>query len=213
MNYDTIVWDWNGTLCDDVAVCIDVMNGLLAEQGLPPIPDVETYRGLFCFPVIRYYERLGFDFAKTPFETLAHAYIAGYAAAQHRAGLCPDALDTLDALQNRGVRQAVLSAGEQNSLLAQMAPFPIASYFSDILGVSDHYGRSKRDRAVAWVAEEGLDPRRTLFIGDTVHDFEVASACGADCILIAAGHQSEALLRATGAPVLRGLRGLMGYLS
>ena len=97
MNYDTIVWDWNGTLFDDVAVCIDVMNGLLAEQGLPSIPDAETYRSLFCFPVIRYYERLGFDFSKTPFEALARDYVAGYAAAQHRAGKADQAQQTQDA--------------------------------------------------------------------------------------------------------------------
>ena len=32
-----IIWDWNGTLLDDVALCIDVMNGMLRRRGLSPL--------------------------------------------------------------------------------------------------------------------------------------------------------------------------------
>ena len=42
---------------------------------------------------------------------------------------------------------------------------------------------------------------KTLMIGDTVHDFEVAEAIGADCILIADGHQSKVKLLETGTKV------------
>lgn len=213
MKYDTLVWDWNGTLCNDLAISIEVINSLLAEEHLPQLTGVAAYHAAFGFPVIHYYEKLGFDFAKTPFSVLADRYIAAYTAAQSRAGLAADALPTLDALRARGIRQVVLSAGRQDNLLAQMTPFSILHYFSGILGVSDHYGHSKRDLAVNWMAARGLDPVRTLFVGDTVHDFEVASACGADCLLVAAGHQSEERLRATGAPVLRTLSEVPDYVS
>lgn len=213
MKYDTLVWDWNGTLCNDLAISIEVINSLLAEEHLPQLTGVAAYHAAFGFPVIHYYEKLGFDFAKTPFSVLADRYIAAYTAAQSRAGLAADALPTLDALRARGIRQVVLSAGRQDNLLAQMTPFSILHYFSEILGVSDHYGHSKRDLAVNWMAARGLDPVRTLFVGDTVHDFEVASACGADCLLVAAGHQSEERLRATGAPVLRTLSEVPDYVS
>lgn len=213
MKYDTLVWDWNGTLCNDLAISIEVINSLLAEEHLPQLTGVAAYHAAFGFPVIHYYEKLGFDFAKTPFSVLADRYIAAYTAAQSRAGLAADALPTLDALRARGIRQVILSAGRQDNLLAQMTPFSILHYFSEILGVSDHYGHSKRDLAVNWMAARGLDPVRTLFVGDTVHDFEVASACGADCLLVAAGHQSEERLRATGAPVLRTLSDVPDYVS
>lgn len=79
--------------------------------------------------------------------------------------------------------------------------------------VWDWNGTLCNDLAVNWMAARGLDPVRTLFVGDTVHDFEVASACGADCLLVAAGHQSEERLRATGAPVLRTLSEVPDYVS
>ena len=53
--------------------------------------------------------------------------------------------------------------------------------------------------------ESGFDPGRAVMIGDSVHDFEVARAMGVRCVLQCAGHQTEAALRATGAPVVPGL--------
>ena len=212
MKYDTLVWDWNGTLFDDLPISVDVINTLLRQEDLPTLADADAYRAVFRFPVIDCYVDLGFDFAKTPFSVLADRYVETYNAYRPRVQLTRGAVETLEAVQARGIRQVVLSAGKQDQLMAQMSPFPILHYFSEILGVSDHYGHSKRDLAVNWMAARGLDPRRTLFIGDTVHDFEVASACGADCILVAAGHQSEERLRATGAPVLRTLSAVPDYL-
>ena len=101
MKYDTLVWDWNGTLCNDLAISIEVINSLLAEEHLPQLTGVAAYHAALGFPVIHYYEKLGFDFAKTPFSVLADRYIAAYTAAQSRAGLAADALPTLDALPAR----------------------------------------------------------------------------------------------------------------
>ncbi len=212
MKYDTLVWDWNGTLFDDLPISLDVINALLASEDLPPLPDEAAYRAVFRFPVIDAYVDLGFDFTKTPFSVLADRYVATYNAHRPRVRLTPGAEDALAAVQARGLRQVVLSAGQQAQLLEQMRPFPILHYFDEILGVSDHYGTSKRELAVRWMAERGYDPSRTLFLGDTVHDFEVAAACGADCLLLTTGHQSKARLQATGAPTIDSLAALPAYL-
>ncbi|MBQ8143622.1 MAG: HAD family hydrolase [Butyricicoccus sp.] len=212
MKYDTVVWDWNGTLFDDLPISVDVINTLLSQEALPTLPDADAYRAVFRFPVIDCYIDLGFDFSKTPFAVLADRYIETYNALRPRVRLTHGAVEALEAVQARGIRQVVLSAGKQDQLMEQMSPFPILHYFSEILGVSDHYGHSKRDLAVNWMAAHGLDPQRTLFIGDAVHDFEVASACGADCLLVTTGHQSEARLRATGAPVIHALSEVPGIL-
>ena len=52
---------------------------------------------------------------------------------------------------------------------------------------------------------QGKDPGKCLFLGDTCHDFEVARAVGADCILIAFGHQSRKQLESCGCPVIDSL--------
>jgi phosphoglycolate phosphatase len=58
--YRHIVWDWNGTLLDDLDYSIGVMNTLLARRALPLL-DRARYHALFDFPVRDYYYRLGFD--------------------------------------------------------------------------------------------------------------------------------------------------------
>ena len=65
-----VVWDWNGTLFDDVALCIQVMNGMLEKRGLPRLAGPKQYRQVFTFPVEEYYKALGFDFSREPFSQL-----------------------------------------------------------------------------------------------------------------------------------------------
>ena len=71
----TIVWDWNGTLLDDVELCRHTINRLLVKRGLKRL-DLEQYRRVFQFPIIEYYRKAGFDLEAEPFEVLAHEYMA-----------------------------------------------------------------------------------------------------------------------------------------
>ena len=59
---ELILWDWNGTLLDDVDLCVDALNRLLAGFGYPQRYDHERYRAIFGFPIEEYYVRAGFDF-------------------------------------------------------------------------------------------------------------------------------------------------------
>ncbi|NLH52247.1 MAG: HAD family hydrolase, partial [Bacteroidales bacterium] len=75
----TIIWDWNGTLLNDVEYSIQTMNSLLSERGLDLI-DYEKYRQWFEFPVIKYYQKLGFDFTRESFEEVGLEFMKRYFA-------------------------------------------------------------------------------------------------------------------------------------
>ena len=62
-----IIFDWNGTLIDDTQLSLEIENDLFLERGLRQI-DLREYRDCFCFPVIHYYEKIGFDFKNNSFE-------------------------------------------------------------------------------------------------------------------------------------------------
>ena len=53
-NYDYVIWDFNGTLLDDVQTGIRSVNKLLLDRGLKQIDGVEHYRRIFRFPIIDY---------------------------------------------------------------------------------------------------------------------------------------------------------------
>ena len=66
MRYKHIVWDWNGTLLNDLWLFIESINFVLESRGMSQV-DKESYKSIFTFPVIKYYEHLGFDFSKEKF--------------------------------------------------------------------------------------------------------------------------------------------------
>jgi len=198
--YTNIIWDWNGTLLDDVAWCITRINIMLKKRSLPTLDTVEAYHNVFGFPIKDYYRIVGFDFEKEPFELLAVEYIELYHNGNECVSMFSDAREILRKLQTDGVHQIVLSASELGNLICQMKPFGIAEFFDETLGISDIYAASKVDLGKAYI--QRAQPERAVLIGDTTHDKEVADALGVDCVLIANGHQSKNALISCGAVVL-----------
>ena len=213
MKYDCIVWDWNGTLFNDVNIGIDVVNGMLKSKGLREISRREEYHRVFCFPIKDYYKNIGFDFERDSFESLANIYIESYREKSRKAKLFDGAKETLEAINKLGVKQIVLSASEKSILLSQMEPFKIESYLDDVLGINDNYAESKVHLAKSWMDSHAIDPKKILFIGDTLHDFQVAGELSCNCLLISAGHHSKEQLELTGAPVVDSIKDVYQFIS
>ena len=114
--FDTVLWDWNGTLLDDAALCCELLNTMLARHGYAPVGSMEAYRQVFCFPIETYYRRAGFDFSRHPFAALADEYMRLYTPRSLGCPLQPDACAVLDALRAQGMRQVMLSASKQENL-------------------------------------------------------------------------------------------------
>ena len=203
MNYTHIFWDFNGTLLDDVQAGIQSINVLLRRRGLPLIKDVEQYRDVFCFPIIKYYSRLGFDFTKENFADTAVEWVEQYDIFAADAPLYPHAKEVLVELRERGYRQIILTASEYNMVSAQLETLGIKEYFDEILGTDNIRAYGKAHIAVDYVKK--ARPERAVLIGDTEHDSEVAAACGMDCLLVSQGHQSRQVLDACGRRVVGGL--------
>lgn len=200
MRFEAIIWDWNGTLLNDVHIAIESINQLLRDRKLIPL-NLERYLDVFMFPVQDYYEQIGFDLKNEPFEISASQFIAIYNKAVDDCGLHEDVIPLLSQLQQRGYRQFILSAMEQQTLEKTVSDNGISSFFEDLCGLSDHYAKSKVENGKSLILERGLDPERTLLIGDTTHDYDVALAIGCSCVLIAQGHQSKERLLSSGAVV------------
>lgn len=199
MKYDYVIWDFNGTLLDDVEAGIDSVNTLLAERGLPMLDGAEHYRSVFRFPIIEYYRSLGFDFEKEPYEKLAPQWVALYLKNVRNASLYNDVEETLKYLKRSGVKQTVLSATELNMLEGQLQSLGIRGYFEDVLGLDNIHAGSKIALAYEW--RERHSSANVLFIGDTDHDVETARALCADCALVCRGHQPKEYLNTLGVGV------------
>lgn len=195
LRFRHIVWDWNGTLIDDLDYSISVMNGLLHRRNLPLL-DRARYHALFDFPVRDYYFRLGFDPSIDTFEQLSEEFIGAYDAHRWDCTLHGQVADLLAAVTRAGATQSILSAYRQETLHEIVGHFSLTPHFIRLTGLDNIFAHSKADLGRAWLDELGLPPAEVLLVGDTLHDLEVAQHLGVDCVLVAAGHHPAARLRA-----------------
>ena len=190
-NIDTIIFDFNGTILDDVDLCFNILNKMLKERGYKEISK-EKYLDIFNFPVQDYYVLAGFDFNKHPFADLAVEFIDLYQKASLDCPLYSSLIPFLE--KNKDKRKIILSASQIDNLNEQVNHFGIRKYFDAVLGTNTIEGRGKLDVALDYIKQNHLDPNKTLLIGDTSHDFEVAQTLNVKCALVAKGHQSKARL-------------------
>ncbi len=185
--YRHIIWDWNGTLLDDVDLCIDITNGMLSRHGLPRM-DRERYLTIFGFPVRDYYAQLGFDTSDESFHRLSVEFIGAYDARRLEARLHPGTVEVLDTVLAGGATQSILSAYRHETLCEIVDHFGLTSKFVRLSGLDNIYAASKAALGRDALARLGVAPSEVLMVGDTLHDFEVAVELGVDCVLVSHGH-------------------------
>lgn len=206
--YKHIIWDWNGTLFDDVELCLDIINNILIKRNLNAL-SLDDYRNIFTFPVKDYYAEAGLDFNKYPFEELGQEWMNEYENRKTESKLHEGTEEVLKHLNNKKIGQSILSAYKQHPLEQIVKKFNLNNYFSNMVGLDHIYATSKIELGKNLMQKLGNGKDETLLIGDTVHDFEVAREISADCLLIANGHQSKERLATCGVPVLNSLAELL----
>lgn len=202
MKYRNVVWDWNGTLLNDLEAGVSTLNRMLEKRGLERLT-TETYKDEFGFPVIDFYKKVGFDVEGESFHDLSVDFVETYELFADQVILNEGVETVLASLQKKGIRLYVLSALREDLLQQMLHDFSIASYFDTACGSEDIYAAGKVERGLRMVEQLGIDPEDTLMVGDTIHDAEVAKALGFDCVLYSGGHNSEWRLKQKGKVIHR----------
>ncbi len=198
--YKHVIWDWNGTVLDDLDLCVDVANNLFNKKEIPTLT-VEKYKSIFTIPVKNYYVAAGFDFKKESFEIVGKEWMHEYEARKYECSLHPGLIEVMGKIQSKGIEQSLLSAYKQDKLSDMVEKFNLSKYLTHIVGLDNIYAAGKLHLGKRLMEILGNGHGETLMIGDTVHDYEVAREIGSDCILIASGHQNYDILAKTGAEV------------
>ncbi len=206
LKYDHIIWDWNGTLLNDVELCASIMNGLLRKESLPEI-SLNKYREIFTFPVEEYYKLAGHNFENNSFKNLGREFMLEYEERKSDCVLYPSVIESMQLLQSKGKKQYLLSAYKHENLEGIVRSFKIESYFEHVAGLDNIYAGSKLElgkEMIKKINPNGGD-ENILLIGDTAHDLEVANEVGIDCVLISEGHQNKERLLRLGVSVMNNL--------
>lgn len=199
LQYTHLLWDFNGTVFDDVEACRQSVNHMLGERDLPLL-SLEDYREVFDFPVSAYYARVGFNFSREPFEVLAPIWVAEYHIRSRESVVFADVREAMSRIRAMGIRQEILSATEAAMLEGQIRALGLDRDVDGWNGMETIHAAGKESLALAWRAAH--PEARVLFVGDTTHDAHVAAMMGADCVLFDRGHMSRARLSACGLPII-----------
>lgn len=205
MKYTHIIWDWNGTLLNDISASLASVNDMLALRGKPPI-DIDYYRDCIGVPIVKFYEKV-FNLENEDYSVIIKQYNNGYLFHLDSCGLTDGAVDMLDYFAEKGIKQAIVSSSNNEQLQVNVKKYGIYDRFDAVLGAADYYAGSKIERAVEYLKASGAG--RVLVVGDLEHDAEMAAQLGADCVLLTSGHENRERLYAANAKVISNLRELI----
>ncbi|MCT4355975.1 HAD family hydrolase [Streptomyces sp. Je 1-79] len=201
-----LVWDWNGTLLDDIEAVIGATNAAFAELGLEPIT-LARYRELYTVPVPKFYERL---MGRLPTDAewvlMDAAFHRHYWQRAEACVLTAGAAELLAARQASGFTQSLLSLAPHTELVPLVRRHGIEARF---LRVDGRVGASTEGKSAHMVrhlaALKGVDPARIVVIGDAADDARAAAHVGARAVLYTGGSHSRASLEVAGVPVVDSL--------
>ncbi|MFI6035762.1 HAD family hydrolase [Streptomyces sp. NPDC051315] len=198
-----IVWDWNGTLFHDNDAIIGATNAAFVELGLEPIT-LERYRSLYCVPVPKFYERLmGRLPTDAEWEVMDDVFHRYYAEHRVRCALTDGAAELLARWRSAGGSQSLLSMYVHEELVPLVRGFGIEPHFLRVDGRTGPSGGSKAEHMVRHLRElAGIDPQRTVVIGDAADDAVAALHVGARAVLYTGGSHGRASLEEVGVPVV-----------
>lgn len=215
-----IIWDWNGTLLDDAKACAAAVDVLMRRREMAG-ETLEGYRTRVMFPVREYYLKAGFDLEKENYSLLCDEFGEAYEDAisgcvpeeggqegSHPFDIHDDVREVLSSLSALGVTHAIVSASEETALRMQVGQYGLLGQFVRLAGREDNHGGTKTHLVEEWVKECGYPSNQILYIGDTEHDCEAATASGIRVALVADGHVDEKRLRDCLVPVYSDRRSL-----
>ncbi|ASW56885.1 HAD family hydrolase [Plantactinospora sp. KBS50] len=194
-----LVWDWNGTLLNDLALVVESTNAVFTSVGGLTV-SAEQHRIRFRRPIADYYaEVLGRAVDAAEFERLDKIFHDAY-----RVGMagCRLAGDAAGAIRSWAGSQSLLSMWFHDELVPAVETYGLTGMFRRVDGLRGTVGGDRKAEHLArHLAALEVDGAVTVLIGDSIDDADAAESVGARCVLYTGGFTDPDRLRASGLPV------------
>ncbi len=200
-----VVWDWNGTLLDDLPIVLASVNHGVAPYRSEPVT-IEDYRTHYTRPVKRFYDALlGRDVGNDEWIDLDSRFHMAYRQKLDKAMLAAGATEALERAARVGLSQSLLSMYPHADLIPLVNEAGIEHHFDRIDGLRGPPGDRKARYLESHLDELEVDATDTVVVGDTPDDAAAAAEIGAACVLVDGGGHHREVLEATGVRVASGL--------
>jgi phosphoglycolate phosphatase-like HAD superfamily hydrolase/ADP-ribose pyrophosphatase YjhB (NUDIX family) len=184
--FRNLIFDWSGTLVDDLGPVIEATNAVLGIYDVAPL-DREGFRRRFRLPYREFYTEV---LPHIPLEELEAHFRPAFDAALTPVTVLPHAREKLEWCAALGIRTFVLTSMDSTAFERQLDAFGFRGLFeATYSGVLD-----KREVIHRILETHGLDPAETAFVGDMTHDVETARHGGVASIAVLTGYNHPELL-------------------
>ncbi|MCX5067815.1 HAD hydrolase-like protein [Micromonospora lupini] len=194
-----LVWDWNGTLLNDLSLVVAATNAAFASVGGPTVT-LDEHRTRFRRPIADYYaEVLGQAVDDDAFGRLDRIFHDAYRDGLTTCELAADARVAMAAWQGS---QSLLSMWFHEELVPTVRTYGLTGHFTRVDGLRATVGGDRKAESLRrHLAELGVDGTSVVLIGDSIDDADAALAVGGRAVLYTGGFTDPARLRASGHPV------------
>ncbi|HEX2581670.1 MAG TPA: HAD hydrolase-like protein [Dongiaceae bacterium] len=206
-----VVFDWNGTLIDDLMLAVQSVNHVRRRYGMADI-DETIYREAFCFPIHAFYEKIGFPLETITFSEIMEAYLRQFDAQVLHCLLHNGAMHLLSMLRKAKIGCSILSASHRHTLARTLRHHEIHDYFEHVIGLSDSHAGGKLEQARSLNDALGKHNDHILLVGDTTHDIDIALGLGWTVLSVSHGHQSREILQKATTNIVDHLPGAQDFI-
>lgn len=188
-----IIFDWSGTVVDDLPLVLEATNAVMRAFGREEMSR-EEFRRAFRLPFLHWYEEI---LPGVTAGELDAVFLEAFAASREPVTVLPHAREFLECCAGAGRRMFVLSSAPQHAVEAQAEALGLGHFFEHIYaGVRD-----KREHIGRVLTEQKLRKPETVMIGDMRHDIHTARTGGIASVAVLTGYEFADVL-ATAEPDL-----------
>lgn len=184
--FKNLIFDWSGTLVDDLNLTLDASNYVFAQYGKDSL-DRDAFREEFQLPYPDYYARVLPD---ADLEELENHFRRAFSISEAIVEVLPHAREFMEYCKERSIRCFALTSVDAKEFDAQCKELGMFDYFEGI-----HAGiRHKNEHIHTLLGQHSLNGHETAFIGDMQHDIQTAKHGGITSIAVLTGYNSAAQL-------------------
>jgi phosphoglycolate phosphatase len=188
--FDLIVWDWDGTLADSTGMITKAVVDAAAQVGLPTL-DPKAASNIIGLGLKESIHALFGDIPADKAQQLAQQYTANYYAGESEIPLFDGAKETIIELNRRGFKLAVATGKGRRGLNLALQHCGLTPYFHETRTVDECFSKPHPQMLDELMDELIVRPERTLMIGDTSYDLQMAQNAGVPAAAVTFGAQSR----------------------
>ena len=193
--FDLIVWDWDGTLADSTGMITKAVVDAAAQVGLPTL-DPKAASNIIGLGLKESIHALFGDIPAEQAQALARQYTANYYAGEQEIPLFTGAQALISELHRRGHKQAVATGKGRRGLNLALERSGLSKYFHETRTVDECFSKPHPQMLDELMDILVATPQRTLMIGDSSYDLQMAQNAGVQALAVTFGAQSaDKLLR------------------